>query len=63
MNRKNYFYDLFAKKNITIEEMAQKMGIKKDSLYRKLIGKYGFNEKDIKIILDTLDMDFKEVFI
>lgn len=63
MNRKNYFYGLFAGKKITIEEMAEKMGIKRDSLYRKIIGKNGFSEKDIKKILEVLEMDFKEVFI
>ena len=63
MNRKNYFYGLFAGKEITIEEMATKMGIKRDSLYRKIIGKNGFSEKDIDIILKTLNMKYEEVFI
>jgi transcriptional regulator with XRE-family HTH domain len=63
VNRKNYFYSLFKNKEITIEEMAEKMGIKRDSLYRKIIGKNGFSEKDIKKILEVLEMDFKEVFI
>jgi hypothetical protein len=54
---------LFAKNNIKIEEMADLMGIKKDSLYRKIIGKNGFNEKDIKNILKVLNLKFEEVFI
>lgn len=63
MNRKEHFYKLFSYNNIKIEEMADLMGIKKDSLYRKIIGKNGFNEKDIKNILKVLNLKFEEVFI
>lgn len=63
MNRKDHFYKLFSKNNIKIEELADLMGIKKDSLYRKIIGKNGFNEKDIKNILKVLNLKFEEVFI
>jgi transcriptional regulator with XRE-family HTH domain len=54
---------LFSKNNIKLEEMADLMGIKKDSLYRKIIGRNGFSEKDIKNILKVLNLKFEEVFI
>lgn len=63
MNRKNHFYTLFYNSGLTINDMAAIMDIKRDSLYRKIIGKNGFSEKDIKNILNTLNMDFMEVFI
>lgn len=63
MNRKKHFYTLFKSKGLTIEEMANKMGIKRDSLYRKVTGVNGFSEKDIKKILNALNLEFKEVFI
>ena len=63
MNRKNHFYTLFESNGLTIEDMADIMGIKRDSLYRKVTGVNGFSEKDIKKILDTLNLDFRKVFI
>jgi len=63
VNRKNHFYTLFYNSGLTINDMAAIMNIKRDSLYRKIIGKNGFSEKDIKKILNTLNMDFMEVFI
>lgn len=62
-NRKKYFDYLFDSKGHTIETMAEIVGIKRDSLYRKIIGVNGFSEKDIKSILKTLDMPFEKVFI
>jgi hypothetical protein len=62
VNRKDHFYKLFSKNNIKLEEMADLMGIKQDSLYRKIIGRNGFSEKDIKNILKVLNLKFEEVF-
>jgi predicted transcriptional regulator len=63
VNRKEHFNKLFLENNIKLEEVAYLMGIKKDSLYRKIIGRNGFNEKDIKKILAVLNLKFEEVFI
>lgn len=63
MNRKNHFYTLFESKGLTIDDMADIMGIKRDSLYRKVTGVNGFSEKDINKILSTLNMKYERVFI
>lgn len=62
MNRKKWFYELFFSKDLTVEKVAEKMGIKGDSLYRKIIGRNGFNEKDCKKLIQILDMTFEEIF-
>lgn len=62
-NRKLHFYNLFESKGLDLEDMAKIIGIKRDSLYRKVIGVNGFSEKDIKKILNALEMAFSEVFI
>ena len=62
MNSK-YFLYLLDRQFVTVEQMAKELGIKKDSLYRKLSGTNGFSLRDVKIILATLDMTFEEVFL
>lgn len=56
------FKRLLGEKGLTVHEMAEKLGLKYDSLYRKMVNINGFNIREIIIILDTLDMTFEEVF-
>jgi transcriptional regulator with XRE-family HTH domain len=61
-DRKKWFDYLFESKGESIDSIAKAMGIKKDSLYRKLKGINGFSEDDIVKILTVLEMTFEEVF-
>jgi predicted transcriptional regulator len=63
MNRKKWFTELFKSKSLNTNDVAEKMNIKRDSLYRKIIGVNGFNEKDINKILSVLNMKYEDVFI
>jgi predicted transcriptional regulator len=59
---RNKFERLLSSKQITAHEMADKLGLKYDSLYRKMVNINRFNIREIIIILDTLEMTFEEVF-
>lgn len=61
-NRKNWFYLVFERKGLCINTVAEKMNMKRDTLYRKIVGRNGFDENDIKKLLGVLDMSFEEVF-
>lgn len=63
LNRKNHFYRLFIMANTSPTEVAKKLNITKDALYRKIVGTNGFSESDINKILDILKMSYENVFI
>lgn len=59
---RGYFIKLFEEKGLTELEIATKLNIKPDSLYRKLKGQRKISLNEILIILDCLDMKFEDVF-
>lgn len=63
MDRREHFYKLFDENDITVREVSNQMGIKKDSLFRKIWGKYGFSEADCKRLMKILNLSFEEIFI
>lgn len=54
-NRKKWFDYLFEKYKVTADEVADGLGIKKDSFYKKIAGINAFLEKDIDYILKVLN--------
>jgi len=63
MNRTKWFVKQFKIKGYTVEDIAKKLEIKSNSLYRKMNGRNGFSEKDCKKIMKLLDKSFEEIFI
>jgi len=59
---RNYFIELFKSKGLTENEIATKLNIQTDSLYRKLKGQRKISLNEIIVILDCLDMKFEDVF-
>ncbi|MGD9276548.1 MAG: helix-turn-helix transcriptional regulator [Candidatus Pacearchaeota archaeon] len=57
------FKRLLGEKGLTVHDMAAKLGIKYDSLYRKIVNINGFKMSEIIIILETLNKTFEEVFM
>jgi hypothetical protein len=53
-DRRRWFYYLFEQSGHDIDSMSKILGIKRDSLYKKMSGINGFNEKDIDLILKAL---------
>lgn len=61
-NRKDWFYKRFEEKGYTVNCIAKHMGIKRDSLYRKVTGVNGFSEEDIHMLIKLLNYKFEELF-
>jgi len=49
----NEFRALLARKGITIEKMAEMLGINTSTLYRKMTGESDFYRKEIQTICDV----------
>ena len=62
MNKK-YINYLLDRQGLTMGDLADILGIKKDSLYRKVAGINGFRLLDIITILNVVKKPFEEVFI
>lgn len=62
MKRGFYIRALLKSNNISISDVAKKIGIKPNTLNDKLFGKIRFNEDDINVICDSLHMTYEEVF-
>lgn len=66
MIRINLLKDAMDRKAITIDDLAQKLGISKQSLYFRLNGKVLFKINEVKLIKDYLDLDnttFCQIFL
>ena len=53
---------LLAEKNIRVIDLSKKLGLKPATITRKLQGKISFSDKDIRIILELLNMKYEDVF-
>lgn len=62
MKRSVYIRALLDSNEITVAEMAKKIGISASTLNNKISGKIRFNEYDINIICDVLKMTYEEIF-
>ena len=62
MDRSKYFLKLFNENGYTAKSMAQILGIKRNTLYKKIGGMINFYESDCKKIITALNMPFEEVF-
>lgn len=61
-NRLNWFKYIFGSKNMTIDEVAEKCNLKRDTLYRKIAGYNTFHESDIDSLLKVLNMKYEDLF-
>ncbi len=57
MIRVNLLKDALDRKNITIDDLAKKLGISKQSLYFRFNGKVLFKINEVKLIKDYLELD------
>lgn len=62
MIRINLLKDAMDRKNITMDDLANKLNIGKQSLYFRLNGKVLFKINEVKLIKDYLELD-NETFI
>ena len=65
MIRINLLKDAMDRKNITIDDLAQRLGISKQSLYFRFNGKVLFKINEVKLIKDYLELDsgtFNSIF-
>ncbi len=61
-NRNKYIRALLNSKNITTLELSKLMNISQATLNKKIKGDIRFSERDIKILLDVLNMSYEEIF-
>lgn len=59
MIRINLLKDSMDRKNITMDDLAKKLGISKQSLYYRLNGKVLFKINEVQVIKDYLELDFE----
>ena len=57
MIRINLLKDAMDRKNITVDDLAQKLGISKQSLYFRFNGKVLFKINEVKLIKEYLELD------
>lgn len=57
MIRINLLKDAMDKKNITMDDLAKKLDIGKQSLYYRLNGKVLFKINEVRIVKEYLDLD------
>ncbi len=62
MIRINLLKDAMDRKNVTMDDLANKLNIGKQSLYFRLNGKVLFKINEVKLIKDYLELD-NETFI
>ena len=65
MIRINLLKDAMDRKNITIDDLANKLNISKQSLYFRFNGKVLFKINEVRLIKDYLDLDsntFNSIF-
>lgn len=65
MIRINLLKDAMDRKSITIDDLANKLNISKQSLYFRFNGKVLFKINEVKLIKDYLDLDivtFNSIF-
>jgi|WetSurSiteA1Bulk_404760.scaffolds.fasta_scaffold02087_1 transcriptional regulator with XRE-family HTH domain len=62
MTNSSYIRELLTSKSIKTIDLAKKIGISQPTLNRKIQGKTKFTEKDIRILLEVLNMTYEEVF-
>ena len=57
MIRINLLKDAMDRKNVTIDDLSNKLNISKQSLYFRFNGKVLFKINEVKLIKDYLDLD------
>ena len=65
MIRINLLKDAMDRKNVTINDLSNKLNISKQSLYFRFNGKVLFKINEVKLIKDYLDLDsstFNSIF-
>jgi len=65
MIRINLLKDAMDRKNITIDDLAKKLGVSKQSLYFRLNGKVQFKINEVRLIKNYLDLEgniFNSIF-
>ena len=65
MIRINLLKDAMDRKNVTVDDLANKLNISKQSLYFRFNGKVLFKINEVKLIKDYLDLDssiFNSIF-
>lgn len=65
MIRINLLKDAMDRKNITIDDLAKKLGVSKQSLYFRFNGKVQFKINEVRLIKNYLDLDsniFNSIF-
>lgn len=62
MKKRNYLRVLLSNKGIKTAELAKLLNIKPATLNKKINGDVKFSEKDIKILLEALNMTYEQVF-
>jgi len=59
---REYFLYIFSIRDMSEADVAEKLGIKQDSLYKKLSGKRKLTLDEIWKLIDILDLPFETVF-
>ena len=62
MNR-TFLLFVLEQRGLDLNDLADQLGIKRDSLNRKIQGRSQFRLKEIKVMLKFLNMTFEELFI
>mgnify|MGYP003303309328 CR=1 FL=1 len=65
MIRINLLKDAMDRKNVTIDDLAEKLGISKQSLYFRLNGKVLFKINEVRLIKNYLELEsdiFNSIF-
>lgn len=52
MFNKNEFNAMLARKGITKDELAKKLGIRRETLYRRIVNGGNFNYKEIILLIE-----------
>jgi DNA-binding XRE family transcriptional regulator len=60
---RSFFVSLFAQKGLSETDMANRLGIKPDTLYKKLTGQRKISLNEIIVICTTLNMKFENIFM
>lgn len=63
LDRKVHFTLLFHMAGLKPYEVANKLNITRDGLYKKIKGDIKFHEQDIVLLMKILNKPFEEIFI
>jgi len=60
--KKNEFYAMLARREMTVKRLAASMNLNKATLYRKINGMADFTRAEIATIANVLSLDKEDIF-